>query len=512
MSEKINVNNEVNANNEVKDSGEVSVATNGASAENRLSDADVERLAALHDEIVKKCGWEKEIPWKVTRRDLEQSRMLRMSLLEAEEELSADAGTTDSADQGHGSSADEKQYNDALRFTGIGLAWEEIRLPVFSYPRDENGEENRYVDKVLNPMREKTAAVQDIIGYTFFNEWLLYQSLIRRDYASHIKEPGDNEVLEHIGDTAISYYLERVMLDQYTNVKTKGTVGGMNHRFFCDISEKRMSETKSYYGGKDHLSERCKELGLDKYILFGPNDLKNGADKKPDAKEDLMEAIIGAVAIDCRWDYEVLGTVIEHMLDVHLDYDGWHEEWDLYKRVNAWCQRNEGKAPKYSFTLLSDLKGEERKNAEKEIGNGIDIDDIRAEVVVDGQTFSGWGVTRSKARSRAAEDAYQYLYKQGKWLNLKDCGIEPALDTAINSLQELYQKGYIEEPTYEFEDDGEQWNCYCRSGQFWDEGIADNKKESKKIAAFGILLGAFQSAGIEKEEWWEEYDKATGEA
>ena len=486
-------------------------------SENReifLLDADVERLSALHDEIIKSEHLETEIPWKVTRRDLERSRSLCGQLLEAEE-CNANPELLERNilyKPGDGRNGDPNY----IYSIGLRLAWEEIRLPVYVYPRDADGREDHNTKKILNPARESVEAIESSIGYTFFNEWLLYQSLIRADYADEIKEPGDYETLEHIGDTAISYVLERVMLDQYTNYKSRGTIGGLNHRFFCDVDEGQMSEIKSHYSSKDYLSERCTELGIEKYILYGSNDLRNGVDKKPDAKEDVMEAIIGAVALDCHWDYEVLDSVVEQMLDVHLDYDAWRKEWDMYKKVNAWCQRNEGKAPDYTFVTAdqinkamskADLSDEEQTFELEKIERESGGDDIRATVEVAGQTFTGWGVTRSKARSRAADDAYHYLYKNGLWMNLKDMNIKPGIETAINTLQELRQKGYIEEAEYEFEDDGDEWRCVCRVGQFWDEGISDSKKDSKKKAAYGVLMSVFESGGVCDDNMWGEYER-----
>ena len=451
-------------------------------------------------EIIKSQGLENELPWQVTRRDLERSRSLLYELVKADEcrknpkLLERNVLYREGVDPNY------------IYSVGLRIAWEEIRLPMYLC-------ENRDDEKILNPARKAVDSISATIGYNFFNEWLLYQSLIRRDYASDIQQSGDYETLEHIGDTALSYVLERVLLDQYTNYKSRGTIGGMNHRFFCDLNEGQMSEIKAHYSSKDHLSERCKDLGTDRFILYGANDKANSVDEKPDAKEDVMEAIIGAVALDCRWDYEVLGSVVEKMLDVHLDYDAWRKDWDLYKQVNAWGQRNEGRAPKYVFTTVKEMKNAIPDDLSDRVAelDKIDFesggDDIRATLELSGQTFTGWGVTRSRARSRAARSAFDYLYENGLWLNLKDCGIVPSIDTAINSLQELKQKGYIEAAEYEFEDNDDEWRCVCRVGQFWEEGVGDDKKSSKKMAAYGVLLSVLESGGACEEKWWDEYEE-----
>ena len=53
-------------------------------------------------------------------------------------------------------------------------------------------------------------------------------------------------------------------------------------------------------------------------------------------------------------------------------------------------------------------------------------------------------MTRSKARERAAFEAYGFVMNHGLWMNLKDAEPVPDLENSINQLQELYQKKYVE--------------------------------------------------------------------
>ena len=53
--------------------------------------------------------------------------------------------------------------------------------------------------------------------------------------------------------------------------------------------------------------------------------------------------------------------------------------------------------------------------------------------------------TRSKARGITAFMAYGFIRGHGLWINLKDAGLIPSLDSSINQLQELYQKKYLDE-------------------------------------------------------------------
>ncbi len=94
--------------------------------------------------------------------------------------------------------------------------------------------------------------------------------------------------------------------------------------------------------------------------------------------------------------------------------------------------------------------------------------------------------TRSGARELAAEMAYRFVVKNGFWINLADAGIEPKLEDAINQLQELYQKKYVDAaPQYEIEeqahfDSVDPWYCSCSCGGVEGWGRAPVKVKAKK--------------------------------
>lgn len=79
-------------------------------------------------------------------------------------------------------------------------------------------------------------------------------------------------------------------------------------------------------------------------ILSGKDDDQS----KPDAKEDIMEAIVGAVAIDSDWDMETVESVVETMLDIHLAFDPWGAERDKFDVLNSWWQKKFGVRPEYN--------------------------------------------------------------------------------------------------------------------------------------------------------------------
>ena len=403
-----------------------------------------------------------------------------------------------------------------------------------------------------DPDRSVMLKVQEQLGYRFTNERLLLQAFTRKSfYLTQLDHDGeidpsmngaDYEVLELVGDSVMSSAVFKIFLRQHARFLGRGDKGEL---YFCDYDEGPLAERKQRFTSKEHLLSRCLELGFDQYIRWGRDDDKS----KPDAKEDIMEAVVGAVAIDCDWDMEVIEDVVERLLAVHLAFDPWHEEQDEFDILNSWWQKKfGGKSPNYrtwktdekerdgsvlyaaELTFnLKQLDAErdweawiEQKRAEDEYslprlkltqlqdrgsGNGSTADNGSKAVEGDRDRnglavkFASKRRTRSEARSMCAKDGLSFIKKAGLFMNLRDSGITPCLAESTNQLNILHQKGYIGKPEYSFDDLDDRWDCICRVDSFWDGTDADTKKAAKKKAAFAVLIQIFRSAGIDDPEW-----------
>ena len=58
------------------------------------------------------------------------------------------------------------------------------------------------------------------------------------------------------------------------------------------------------------LSARIDELGFTDFLIMGKGDRKINAQNDIHVKEDLFEAILGAVAIDSDWDMQSMQDVV----------------------------------------------------------------------------------------------------------------------------------------------------------------------------------------------------------
>lgn len=345
---------------------------------------------------------------------------------------------------------------------------------------------------------EELQTIQEIIGYEFADDRLLRQAFTRKSYAQEHGSKNHNEVLEFYGDKALEFIVMQHLSEYYGEFTDNG-------KYASALTEGQLTEVKKKLIGRKMLASRIAALGLGKYLLMGKGDQQKNVQDEASVKEDLFEAIIGAVAIDCGWDADLIGDVVERMLPVeeYLE-NGFKNECNYVDLIQQWCQKRYGILPEYDFSeddegFCCDLSlGEEFVTAtaqqdDRRVNAGISVD-MWIRVYGHRYTFAGKGYNKAAARMDAAKEAYQYLEEFGSPVNMFDEVGQPDFDRAINQLQELYQKGYIQEPRYRIQQkpfySGEPvWECYCGLGDTWALHRAEStsKKLAKKEVAYQVL-------------------------
>ena len=328
--------------------------------------------------------------------------------------------------------------------------------------------------------------IQGQIGYTFKNSALLQQAFIRRSYA---KENGgeDNEVLEFIGDKALDLIVVKRLVEKYGTFAEE--YEGYNssedwNEFVSEHSEGKLTGIKKKLVCRDMLSSRICMFGFQYQLLMGKGDEEQRVWEQDSVQEDLFEAIIGAVALDSKWNLDTLTSVVDLMLepDFYLE-NGFDNECNYVELVQQWYQKKYHRIPVYLF----------RNNGPfLHAGNGRYVCELGLSPLIKG--FWTVGNTKSEARMAVAEQAYRYLEENGLLFTWIDEIGEPEMDRAINQLQELYQKGYIGEPWYDFsetyDDDGNPlWHCECHveGSEIYFEDDFTSKKYGKKSVAYDML-------------------------
>lgn len=339
---------------------------------------------------------------------------------------------------------------------------------------------------------EQYDEVESQIGYDFKNRLLLQQAFTRKSYTQETHDGENNEVLEFIGDKVLDLVIVKVLTEYYGEIND-------DMEFECEHGEGKLTEFKKHLVESKMLAERIDEMGFADYLIMGKGDEKNNVQNSTHVKEDLFEAILGAVALDSNWDFDAMQDVVEIMLhiDCYLE-NGFDTDQDYVSIIQRWQMKRCGELPFYTFynsrydyhcNMRSLLVGTRRR---MESGEGDIVCELRID---DGAPFVGFGYSKSLARMTAAELAYDYLDEQGLLRTMEDEIDEPTLEKSVSQIQELAQKGYFSFPDYVFneahDDNGNPvWTCECHIDEYedyyYDE--ASSKKEAKRLAAYEMLL------------------------
>ena len=311
--------------------------------------------------------------------------------------------------------------------------------------------------------REEIDYVQSAIGYTFKNLRLLDQAFTRKSYATENPGTLDNEVLEFYGDRVLDLYVTRMMYQEFSSL----TKSGMESR----MSEGELSKIRSSF--------------------------VNEVQKNPSVQEDLFEAILGAVAADCDWNFQKLDQVCETMLQANSMNP---YLIDLVKEKAAALSFGEVFATAATYPpQITDVPEPYNIFIHKHIHQPGSIfctsknpytKEHEIVVWVGELHFQGVGQTSCQALLNGYQRAYQFLCQEEINRHIQQLD----LTNPVSQIHELVQKKIIPNPVYHFieyhdEDGNPIWRCTLTShgfnGNFMAKG--SGKKEVKQQAALSFL-------------------------
>lgn len=316
--------------------------------------------------------------------------------------------------------------------------------------------------------------VQRQISYWFEEPELLFQAFTRRSYSQE-NGGANNEVLEFVGDRVLDFYVTKILMDRYGYQNDDGEFLTQKYK-----SEGSLTDIKKKLVNKKMLAHRIDLMGFQDYLYMGKGDIQNSQQTEPSVKEDLFEAILGAIAIDSNWDPDALENSVNFMLNMdHYLENDFSDDDDFVALVQQWNQKENGKVPEYEFEELYD-------------------GGFKAHLYLDTQRgkihYSADGDSKSEARANVAEYAYDDLSEHDELFTILDeLPKYLTLENSINTLQELAQKGYISMPEYGMPEDqvydrngNPRWacSCYIRSCSVKETAYATSKKVAKKYAAY----------------------------
>lgn len=341
--------------------------------------------------------------------------------------------------------------------------------------------------------------VQSGINYNFKNPSLLEQAFTRKSYSAEHPEVMDNEVLEFYGDAVLDFFVTKMMYEKFSKIVSDSLVSEKN--------EDELTKLKSAIVSKESLARCMYNFGFSRFMYVGESDKKNEVWKSRSVNEDLFEAIIGAVAADCNWDFSVLEKVCRTMLQMEtinsylsvlvkeMSHElGFGEPMDKSDRRQV--QNPNDIMPENLFNMhlgIDEWSTSKSSNSElHEYWVGIGEMD-----------FKGTGEGPFQAKLDADRKAYQFLCQESIKRKFQNIDYE----NPVSMLHELFQKKVILEARYEFNEYHDEngnpiWNCKVFL-EGYESFSADSvsKKQAKQEAALKLLKFIIDTKIDTSEKW-----------
>lgn len=128
-------------------------------------------------------------------------------------------------------------------------------------------------------------ALQNKIGYTFFDITYLENALTHASYSNEQKNRGisveSNERLEFLGDAILQTVISKYLFQNYKSY-AEGTLTKMRQHLVCEKT----------------LSKIAADLNVGEYLNVGKGEENNGCRNRPKVLADALEALVAAVYLD----------------------------------------------------------------------------------------------------------------------------------------------------------------------------------------------------------------------
>lgn len=167
---------------------------------------------------------------------------------------------------------------------------------------------NRRMDLSRNEREELRRIIQEKTGYFIRSEIFLTQIFSRSSFASETGQ-NSNEIFEFIGDEVLSFYVVKIVSEKIGSISP---IFGYTFR----IRENRFTQIKQELVNNERLAIIIDEWDIAKYLLLGKSDINNAVANGMKIRADLLESIIGAIAIESNWNAEILESAVSKALKI----------------------------------------------------------------------------------------------------------------------------------------------------------------------------------------------------
>lgn len=224
--------------------------------------------------------------------------------------------------------------------------------------------------------------IQEILGYVFKQEVLLYEALTHRSF-SQTQEHSNaqhNERLEFLGDAVLGLVISESLVALYPT-----------------FTEGELSKVKASLISRVTLAKAARRLSLGQWLRLGRGEETSFGREKHSLLANALEALIGAVYLDSG--LESARTFIHRALDLEfsdlLNRPDLTGGGDWKSRLQEWVHKFDGTSPVYQLVHES----------------GPDHQKVFCMTVkIDGQVMGrGEGRTKKDAEQCAAQKAFEQV-------------------------------------------------------------------------------------------------------
>lgn len=148
--------------------------------------------------------------------------------------------------------------------------------------------------------------IQKIIGYTFSDVSLLDSALTHSSYTYEMRTKGmkaiSNERLEFLGDAVLELVISEYLYTNYSGFR-EGALTKMRQILVCEKT----------------LADIANSIELGDYLNVGNGEENSSCRTRPKVLADALEALIGAVYLDCiNKGSDIYKRMILHLFEKHI--------------------------------------------------------------------------------------------------------------------------------------------------------------------------------------------------
>lgn len=178
--------------------------------------------------------------------------------------------------------------------------------------------------------------IEEVLGYNFKDKALLTQAFTRSSFSNN-PERRDSEVLEFIGDRVIEYQITRMLVN--------GTMSSDNQGLNSKFTPGELTILKSLIVENRNFASIMEDFRLDQFIRLGQNEVIQES-----YKSDLLESIVGAIAVDSFFDENELYEIVDYLLSPRAYIH--HIGFASFLYIKRWCKLKKVKDLSHSIKLI----------------------------------------------------------------------------------------------------------------------------------------------------------------